>query len=56
MNRNKEVRPHFRELALPQLNTVVAFGLGLALASGHPLAGNRGEGLVTPARPSLWTP
>ena len=44
------------ELTLPQVKTLVAVRLGLALASRHPLAGDKGEGPATPARPSLWTP
>ena len=43
------------ELTLPQVNTLVAIRLGLALANRHPLVNDRGEGLATPARPSLWT-
>ena len=56
MNRNTKGRKHFTELTLPQVKTLVTFCLGLAPASRHPLASDRGEGLANPARPSLWTP
>ena len=47
VNRNTNVGEHFTELNIPQGEDPSGFCLGLALASHHPLADDRGEG---PAR------